>query len=55
MSPKTMIMIGMVAGTYLGGYVPTLLGADTFSMWSIIGSMIGGVIGVVLGYKITKI
>ena len=54
MSSKTMIMIGMVVGTYLGGYILTLFGSDTFSMMSIIGSMIGGIIGVYLGYKLTK-
>jgi hypothetical protein len=32
MSRKPMIMFGMVIGFMAGGYAPTLLGADTFSV-----------------------
>jgi hypothetical protein len=46
-----MIMIGMTIGSIAGQYLVVLLGADTFSVTSILGSGAGGMIGVWLGYK----
>ncbi|MDD5772822.1 MAG: hypothetical protein PHX78_05065 [bacterium] len=51
MSRKTMILIGMIAGSIIGQYFVIFLGADTFSVASILGSGAGGMIGVWLGYK----
>jgi hypothetical protein len=45
-------MGGMIIGSSVGGYVPTLLGADMFSLWSIVGSIAGGLLGIYLAYKI---
>jgi phage tail tape-measure protein len=53
MSRKTMVMIGMVAGSIAGGYLPTLLGADSLSMGSILGSAVGGLLGIWAALKFT--
>lgn len=43
---KKTIMIGMVFGSALGGWIPTLWGADMFSFSSILGAGVGGIIGI---------
>jgi hypothetical protein len=50
MSRKKLIMLGMVAGSIVGGYVPALFGLDGL-MVSFLGSFIGGIIGVWIGYR----
>jgi hypothetical protein len=50
MSRKKLIMLGMVAGSIAGGYLPTLLGLDGL-MVSLLGSSVGGIIGIWIGYK----
>ena len=51
MSPKFLIMIGFTIGSFVGGWIPTLFGADMLSLWSDIGSFIGGVAGIYFSYK----
>ncbi len=51
MQIKTWILIGMTAGSIIGGYLPALWGAGVFSYSSVIGSTIGGLAGIWLGYK----
>lgn len=43
----------MVIGSSIGGYAPVLLGADMFSLWSIVGSIVGGLLGIYLAYRIS--
>lgn len=52
MSDKTIIMGGMTVGSLAGSYLPTLMGADWLSWWSIIGSAVGGLLGIWVAYKI---
>ena len=47
-----MIILGMVIGSMAGGYAPTLLGSDTFSVASLLGSTAGGILGLWLVYKL---
>ena len=47
-----MIWVGLFVGSSLGGYLPSLFCADTFSFWSVIGSVIGGVAGIFAGNKL---
>lgn len=54
MSPKTLIWIGIFVGGTIGGYVPTLWGADLFSFSSIIGNTIGGIAGIWAGWKLSQ-
>jgi hypothetical protein len=52
MSRKKLIMLGMVAGSLIGGYLPALFGFDGLlvSLW---GSVIGGIVGIWIGYKVS--
>jgi uncharacterized membrane protein YeaQ/YmgE (transglycosylase-associated protein family) len=50
MTTKSMVMLGLVVGSTLGGFVPNLWGADTFSYWSLVFSTLGGALGIWLGY-----
>jgi len=54
MSPKVFVLIGMTAGSFIGGYLPTLLGADILSFGGVIGSLIGGLSGIFIGYKVSS-
>jgi len=49
---KSVVMIFMVVGSIIGGYIPSLFGADMFSLSSILCSAGGGLIGVWLGYRL---
>ncbi len=49
---KKIIMLGMILGSIIGGYISTLFGAETFSLSSILASTIGGLLGIWLSYKI---
>lgn len=52
MSRKKLMMLGMVAGSIAGGYLPALVGFDGL-MVSLLGSSIGGIVGVWIGYRIS--
>jgi hypothetical protein len=54
MSRKTMIMIGMIIGSIAGGYLPGLLGADAFSLSSLLGSGAGGILGIWIAFQLTR-
>lgn len=47
-------MFGMIAGSFIGGYVPVLFGADLLSFTSIIGNGIGGILGIWIAFKLTQ-
>ena len=44
-------MICMFIGTAIGGYIPTLFGADIFSLSSIACTALGGFLGIWLANK----
>ncbi len=48
---KRTIILGMIWGGIIGGYIPIALGAGTFSLYSILGSFLGGVLGIWLSFK----
>jgi uncharacterized membrane protein YeaQ/YmgE (transglycosylase-associated protein family) len=54
MSAKRLIMIGMIIGSTVGGWLPTLWGASGFSLSSVLGSVVGGLAGIWLGYKLSR-
>jgi hypothetical protein len=54
MSAKKIIWIFMFVGGIIGGYVPTLWGASTFSMSTLFFNAAGAIAGVWLGFKITR-
>ena len=54
MNSKKLITLGMIAGSLIGGYLPTLFGVSGLSFTSLITSAIGAAIGVYLGYKLSR-
>ena len=54
MSEKTMILLGVILGSIIGGYAPCLLGADSLSIVSLLGSAAGGILGLWIAYKLTR-
>ena len=50
---KLMIWLGMLIGSIIGGYLPTLWGASFLSAWSLVLSSLGAIIGIIIGYKMT--
>jgi hypothetical protein len=51
---KQIIMIGMVIGSVVGGYLPTIFGVGAFSITSVLCGGLGGIIGIYLAYKIAR-
>jgi hypothetical protein len=51
---KTFIMIGMVAGSYAGAYLPLLWGDSALSISSLLFGAVGGFAGIYLGYALAK-
>jgi len=51
MSSKSIVMLGMVVGSIIGGYIPILFGASFLSLWSLLGSAVGGLLGIWITYK----
>jgi len=49
-----MIMFGMIIGSFAGGYLPGLLGADGFSLASLVGSGAGGILGIWIAFRLTR-
>lgn len=47
-------MLGMIAGSSLGGFVPLVWGGSLFSLSSVFFTVIGGLIGIFLAYKLTR-
>lgn len=54
MSQKSFVMMGMVIGSLIGGYIPIFFGASFFSYSSILFNGIGGIIGIYIGYKLSQ-
>ena len=52
MNRKTLIWFFLAVFSAIGGYLPTLFGADYFSFWSIITTALGGFFGIWLGFRL---
>ncbi|MDP3941619.1 MAG: hypothetical protein Q8Q49_04915 [bacterium] len=52
MSTKTLVWLGVIIGSVMGQFVPTLFGISFLSAWAIVGSGIGGILGIIIGIKI---
>ena len=52
MERKKLMMIGVVVGSYVGGYIPALWGAGGISFSSVILSAVGGIIGIYIGFQL---
>lgn len=51
MPSKSLVILLMSIGSVVGGYAPTLIGVDVFSLWSLVGSFFGGVLGIYFAFK----
>jgi uncharacterized membrane protein YeaQ/YmgE (transglycosylase-associated protein family) len=54
MQSKRIVTLFMIAGSFLGGYVPAIWGSSYFSFSSIIFSGLGAVVGIYIGFKISQ-
>lgn len=56
MGSKTLIWLGILVGSSVGGIVPAAFGVDLLSdaglWWGILGSTIGAILGIYLAYKL---
>ncbi|MBI2617554.1 hypothetical protein HYW55_05435 [Candidatus Gottesmanbacteria bacterium] len=52
MSTKSWVMIGLIIGSLIGGYIPVFFGASLLSFSSLFGNAIGGILGIVVAYKL---
>ena len=50
-----MVFVGMIIGSIIGGYIPTLLGASLISYSSVLFSGIGAILGIWIGYKLSNL
>lgn len=48
------VMVGMMIGSIVGGYIPLLWGDSAFSMTAVFTSAIGGFLGIFISYKISS-
>ncbi len=53
MSSKVFVFIGMMIGSTIGGYLPTLFGAGLISFSSVFFSGVGAILGIWIGYKLS--
>jgi hypothetical protein len=53
MSRKAIIIMGMIGGSFAGGYVATLFGAEAISFSSLLGSTAGGILGIWIAFKVS--
>jgi hypothetical protein len=51
---KTIIMAGMVIGSYAGSFIPLLWGGSLFSMSSILLGGVGAFAGIFIAFKLTR-
>lgn len=54
MGSKSIIWIGMFVGGFVGGFIPSLWGADSFSMSGILFNAIGAICGIYIAFKISR-
>ncbi len=54
MSLKVWVTIGILSGSTIGGYIPTIWGDSFLSFSSIFGSLLGGLVGIWAGYKLSQ-
>jgi uncharacterized membrane protein YeaQ/YmgE (transglycosylase-associated protein family) len=53
-SSKKLIWLGLFVGSTVGGMLPSLWGADMFSLSGVVMSFVGGVAGIWAGYRLAK-
>jgi hypothetical protein len=51
-SDKKFYYLAVAVGSTVGGYIPTLFGADIFSLWSILFAAIFSILAIYITYKL---
>jgi len=54
MNSKTLIWIFATIGSVVGGFIPSLWGADMFSLSPLVFGSVGAIIGIYIGYKMSN-
>ena len=54
MNSKALVWIGATVGSVVGGLIPSLWGADIFSLAPLVFGSIGAIIGIYLGFKLSN-
>ncbi|MCX6798427.1 MAG: hypothetical protein NTX66_04440 [Candidatus Falkowbacteria bacterium] len=49
---KKVVFLGMIFGSTIGGYLPTVFGVNALSLVSILCAAAGGIIGIWLSYRL---
>jgi uncharacterized membrane protein YeaQ/YmgE (transglycosylase-associated protein family) len=50
---RGLLMMGLLTGSLIGGYIPSLFGAGLLSIWGLVGSTVGAILGLWIAYRIT--
>ena len=50
---KQLVWIGMIVGSTIGGFIPSLWGASLLSFSSILLSALGAIAGIYVAFKMT--
>lgn len=53
-SQKSLIYLGLLVGSTIGGFIPALWHASLFSGWGIIMGALGGAVGIWAGYRLSQ-
>jgi len=54
MNQKTLIWLGLLVGSTIGGMIPSLWGDNFLTMSSVLLTAVGGLIGVWAGFKLGR-
>jgi hypothetical protein len=54
MGKKTLIWVGMLLGSVIGGIVPSIWGAEIFSVSSVLMTGAGAIAGIWIAYKLSE-
>jgi hypothetical protein len=51
---KKVIMLGMVFGSFIGGWLPTIFGVGAFSLISVLTGFLGGALGIWITFRMVR-
>ena len=51
---KTLVFLGMIAGSYAGSFIPLIWGGSAFSISSIMLGGAGGIFGIWVGFRVAQ-
>jgi hypothetical protein len=54
MESRTFVWIGMTIGSFIGGSIPLLWGAGSFSISSLVFGSLGAIAGIYIAFKMSQ-